>query len=211
MSEINWHIKGVEFAACNCDWGCPCQFNSLPTHGNCEAIVGMRIEDGEFDGTRLDGVTWVGTFAWPGPIHEGNGEAQVFIDESASDEQQAALLKILSGEETDPGATIFQVFSTTFAKMHDPQRVQIEFSADVEQRTGRVVIPGLIESVGSPILNPVTGRPHRVRVQIPEGFEYDSAEYGCSSFSSTGSVPMSSENSHAHFTELHMNRHGVVR
>jgi hypothetical protein len=24
--------------ACNCDWGCPCQFNAKPTHGNCEGV-----------------------------------------------------------------------------------------------------------------------------------------------------------------------------
>ena len=27
---IKWEIKGREFGNCNCDYGCPCQFNALP-------------------------------------------------------------------------------------------------------------------------------------------------------------------------------------
>lgn len=211
MAEIQWHMRGVEFVACNCDWGCPCQFNGPPTHGNCEAVAAMRIDDGEFDGTRLDGLCFVGTFAWPGAIHEGHGRAQIFIDERASEAQEAALLTILSGGETDPGATIFQVFSATFTEMCEPQRAAIEFAADVEARTGRVRIAGQVESDGEPIRNPVTGLPHRARVCLPQGFEYAEAEFGNSRFKSTGQVAMQSDGSHAHFAHIHMNRHGVVR
>ncbi len=34
---IDWAIKGREFANCNCSYGCPCQFNALPTDGTCKA------------------------------------------------------------------------------------------------------------------------------------------------------------------------------
>ena len=44
MTEFDWKIRGPEVSTCNCNWGCPCQFNSLPTHGNCRAGVAMRIE-----------------------------------------------------------------------------------------------------------------------------------------------------------------------
>ena len=33
---------------CNCAWGCPCQFNALPTHGRCEAMVAVRIREGHY-------------------------------------------------------------------------------------------------------------------------------------------------------------------
>lgn len=211
MAEIQWHLRGTEFAACNCDWGCPCQFNSLPTHGDCQAVVGMRIEDGEFAGTRLDGLCWVGTFAWPGAIHQGHGRAQVFVDERASDAQRDAILAILSGAETDPGATIFQVFSTVIEQMHEPQRAKIEFDVDIDARTGHIVVPGVVESRGEPIRNPITGLPHRARLTLPEGFEYDEAEFGCSSFTATGAVAIASNGGHAHFARIDMNRHGVVR
>src|SRR5438034_944809 len=35
MTNTEWTIHGREFANCNCAYGCPCQFNALPTHGNC--------------------------------------------------------------------------------------------------------------------------------------------------------------------------------
>ena len=48
LASVDWHIKGPELATCNCDWGCPCQFNSLPSHGDCRAAVAMRIDQGDF-------------------------------------------------------------------------------------------------------------------------------------------------------------------
>jgi hypothetical protein len=30
VAMIKWEIKGREFGNCNCDYGCPCQFNALP-------------------------------------------------------------------------------------------------------------------------------------------------------------------------------------
>ena len=44
MDKVHWHIRGEEVGGCNCAWGCPCQFNALPTHGRCEGIMVIRIE-----------------------------------------------------------------------------------------------------------------------------------------------------------------------
>lgn len=210
MANVEWRIRGVEFAACTCSWGCPCQFNARPTHGKCEAVVAMRIDDGEFDRVSLDGLCWVGAFAWPGAIHEGGGRVQVYIDERASDAQMTALLTILSGKESDPGANVFEVFSHVIDQMYEPQRVPIEFAADVERRTGRVVVPGVIESVGEPIINPVTGQPHRARLTLPQGFEYHEAEFASSTFHAGGAVAIRSAGGHGHFARIEMSGHGVV-
>ena len=107
MTEIDWRIRGPEISTCNCNWGCPCQFNSLPTHGHCRAGVAMHIDEGHFDGTSLDGLRWAAMFAWPKAIHEGNGEALLILDEHADESQRGALLGILSGETSVPGATMF--------------------------------------------------------------------------------------------------------
>jgi hypothetical protein len=45
-TKIKWRIAGEEVVNCNCSWGCPCQFNALPTTGNCEAIVVWQIREG---------------------------------------------------------------------------------------------------------------------------------------------------------------------
>ena len=39
MTEVQWEFKGREFINCNCAYGCPCQFNALPTDGTCRAVV----------------------------------------------------------------------------------------------------------------------------------------------------------------------------
>ena len=36
-----WELKMKEFVNCNCAYGCPCQFNALPTNGNCQGIASL--------------------------------------------------------------------------------------------------------------------------------------------------------------------------
>ena len=56
MADTKWTIHGREFANCNCSYGCPCQFNAAPTHGNCWAVVGIQIDKGHHGSTSLDGL-----------------------------------------------------------------------------------------------------------------------------------------------------------
>src|SRR5215470_12439476 len=49
-----WEIKAKEFSNCNCSYGCPCQFNALPTKGFCEAVVAMEIQEGHYGAVKLD-------------------------------------------------------------------------------------------------------------------------------------------------------------
>ena len=91
MAQINWGFEAVELLTCNCDWGCPCQFNARPTHGDCRAAGAFRIGTGHFGDTPLDGVIFAWLFAWPGAIHEGKGEGQLIVDENASDAQREAV------------------------------------------------------------------------------------------------------------------------
>ncbi len=57
-----WDVKGIEFVNCNCAYGCPCQFNALPTHGFCEAVGGYHIAEGRHGDVRLDGLNVVTIF-----------------------------------------------------------------------------------------------------------------------------------------------------
>ena len=211
MAAVDWSIKGPEYVNCNCDWGCPCQFNALPTDGTCRGMSSMRIDEGRFGDVPLDGLHWVLTLGWPGPVHEGNGSMQAIIDERADGSQREGLEKILLGEESEPGATVFQVYSTTMTTVHETLFRPIEFSADIDSRTARVRVPGLIESDGEPIHNPVTGNVHRVRVTLPHGFEYTEAEYGSGTTKATGEVKLDIANSYGQFAMIHMTRKGPVR
>jgi hypothetical protein len=208
---VDWTIKAKEFANCNCAYGCPCQFNALPTHGKCKAIVGFDIEQGHHGATRLDGLKAVGVLAWPGPIHEGGGEAQLIIDQRATPAQRESLLRILAGQDTEPGATVWQVFSTTLTQVHDPIFAPIEFTVDIERRTARLLVPGVIEGRGEPIRNPVTGAEHRARIDIPNGFEYRIAEMGRGWSKSAGAIKIDLADSYGQFANIHLCQNGIVR
>ena len=105
-----WRIKAVHLGNCNCAYGCPCKFTALPTHGNCRSVVAYEIQEGYFGAIRLDGLRAALITSWPGAIHEGNGTMQVIIDERADESQRDALLKILTGAETDDAATVWWFF-----------------------------------------------------------------------------------------------------
>jgi hypothetical protein len=210
MADTEWTIKGREFVHCNCDYGCPCQFNSLPTKGHCQAVGFIEIEEGHHGNTRLDGLKIGMIASWPGPIHEGRGQIVPIVDERATPEQRDAALRIMSGLDTEPGATFFQVFSATFEKVHDPVFAKIELELDIDGRLATLRVPGWVEARGEPIRNPVTGDLHRARINLPHGFEYDTCEVGRGWAETQGPLKLSLSDSHAQFAKLHMTQSGVV-
>ena len=211
MAYVDWEIRGPEISSCNCDWGCPCQFNSLPTRGFCRAAVMLRIDAGHFGDVVLDGLHAGGMFAWPGPIHEGGGECLPIVDERASEAQRGALLSILSGAQTEPGATIFNDFAATYATVHEPVFAKVHFAIDFPSGTGSFTVPGLVESVNGPITNPVTGAVHRATVRLARSFEFVEAEFIDSRVRGNPPVPLHWDSGHGHLAVLHMNAHGLIR
>ena len=208
---IPWEVQADEFVSCNCDYGCPCQFNALPTHGCCEAVAGFQINRGHFGDVTLDGLRAAGILVWPGAIHEGRGKALIIVDDRADEAQREALLTILSGAETEPGATMWNVFASTMEEVFDPVFSPIELAVDVEGRVASLKVDGLIESTAQPIRNPVTGAEHRARIDLPHGFEYAIAEMGSATARTTGALEISFENSYAQLAHIHLNNSGVVR
>lgn len=206
-----WEIKARELANCNCAFGCPCQFNALPTSGDCQAYFGMIIDSGHFGNTRLDGLAAAGVMKWPGPIHFGKGQALLIVDERASEAQRSAILAIMAGAETDPGATVFNVFASTLEKAFDPVFKNVDIAIDINARKGHVRVDGLINAFAEPIKNPVTGAEHRARIDIVGGFEYEVAEMASGTADITGPIPIKLSASHAHFAQLHLNNHGIIK
>ncbi len=207
----SWEIQGSELVNCNCAYGCPCQFNALPTHGNCKAMGAIAIDKGHYGDVRLDGLKVAFVFSWPRAIHEGKGQCQPIVDIKASAEQREALLKIMTGQDTEPFATMFAVFATTLEKAFDPIFTKIEYSVDVDARRGKVRAEGVFELDGEPIKNPVSGQESRSRIDLPNGFEYEIAEMGSASSHSQGNLAFELKNSYAQFARLHMNGKGLIR
>jgi hypothetical protein len=211
MRMIDWYIEGPSYGSCNCDYACPCQFEAKPTYGDCRGFEAAEIEKGHFGAVSLDGLRFVLLYAWPGPIYEGGGEAQAIIDERASEAQRQALLTVLTGGETDDAATHWWVFGAMSKTIHPPLYRPIEFSADMEGRLGTVSISGVIRSRAEPIRSPVTGDPHRVRIDLPAGIEFEVAEIGSGTTSAEGSIRLDLKNTYAQFNRLRHTGRGLVR
>jgi len=210
MSETKWNLHGREFANCNCSYGCPCQFNALPTNGNCWAVVAIQIERGRHGDVPLDGLKLAGIFKYPGAIHMGNGEAVPIVDRRANDAQRNALLRIMSGQDTKPGATMFQVFFSMLSKVHEPVFADIDFEVDIDKRRAKLLVPGFIEQRGEPIVNPVTGSEHRIRIEPVGGFEFKVAEIGRGWTKTFGPVSYELSDSYGQFAELHLCQDGII-
>jgi hypothetical protein len=164
-----WLLEGAWFKNCNCDPGCPCDFNQAPTHGQCEGMVGMRIDDGHFGDVTLDGLKFASVVWWPGRIDEGDGHVRPIVDEAANEEQRSALLTIMSGEA---GGTLFEIFAAVCPHVHEPIFAPIEFEFDIDTRTGRFKAGDVIETEVETLRGIDPPDPYQVLVRIPGGFEY---------------------------------------
>ncbi len=104
-----WKIKGQYMETCNCDFLCPCIGSNLtarPTEGDCKAAIAMRIEKGEKDGVKLDGVSFIVLLHSPGAMADGDIAVGLIIDEHATEQQSKAIGAIATGEAGGPMAAL---------------------------------------------------------------------------------------------------------
>ena len=107
--------------------------------------------------------------------------------------------------------TMWSVYTAMCDTVLEPLAKPIDFEVDVDARTGRLSIPGVVETRGEPIKNPVTGAEHRVRIDMPEGLEYAMAEIGSGTTKATGEIKLDHEASYGQFNNLHHSPTGPVR
>ncbi len=167
-----WEMKVDYVESCNCTFGCPCNFSGYPTDGHCEALVGYHLRQGRFGRTRLDGLDVICALAWPRAIHQGGGTFRLYVSETASAEQRDALVQIFTGKAKGSGP--FELFASTMADIQPPVFTAIEFRPDGRRSSFRV--PGALEVELAPFTNPVSGELQDVRVNLPKGFIFRSAQ-----------------------------------
>lgn len=158
----NWRIAGQIVIACNCDWGCPCNFQARPTRGKCEGGWVWAIEQGHVGDVRLDGLAIALYANWPGAIHEGGGRAVCFLDERADASQRAVLTDVLHGRVGGPWA----IFINTYA-LQGPEVAPFELAlADYETR---LRIGDAVNLELQTMRNPVTQAEVHPEMVLPEG------------------------------------------
>ena len=149
-----WVFKSETYDNCNCAMNCGCQFNWPSTHGYCQSAFVGNIVEGRFNDTPLSDLNWAGLYKWLGEVKDGNGRRQIVIDERADEAQRIALETIISGEEAcAPLSNLFSVFASTCSEFCQTLFLPIALEADLELRTARVEIPGVMRSSGRPMIN----------------------------------------------------------
>ncbi len=168
-----WHLKADYVETCNCDYGCPCNFDGFPSSGFCRALVLYHIREGNYGDVKLDGLDVVGAYAWPKAIHEGNGTMQLYITKNTPyNNIRSALVDIFSGKAKGEGP--FALFAGTIKYFLEPQFVDINIKIDGKRSS--FTVSNIMDVHLESFKNPVTGEEQDTKVQLPNGFIWKVAE-----------------------------------
>lgn len=174
MPATSWKLKGKVLIACNCDWGCPCNFNAPPTSGVCEGGWTWHVEQGRFGDVVLDGLNFSVVVKWPGAIHHGNGEGVVLVDERADARQRDAIATLVKGGVGGP----WGILAWTWPKVHGPKAVPYDLVFDGVHT--RLAAGNCLVIESTTIKNPVNGKDAHPGIVLPEGLIVKSADLGSS-------------------------------
>ena len=170
---MDWRLDGHVLIACNCDYGCPCNFNALPSRGKCEGGWIWSIEKGHLGDVEVGGLKLALYSNWPKAIHDGGGRAICYLDERADARQREALTQLLHGKIGGPWA----IFINTYA-LSGPEIAGFDFQLNGYDT--RVTIGESVELQLATIRNPVTHHEVHPEVVLPEGLITKHSHLGAS-------------------------------
>src|SRR5205807_4991271 len=170
-----WSLRGDLVGVCNCDWGCPCNFDAPPTYGSCEGFYARLVTEGRFGDVSLDGVKFVAGGHSPGPVHEGGSIDVLILDEAMSSGQRAAIERLHGGGGVGEP---FDIFASIRARLLALVVAPIEFEAAGIRSRVLVADGAILEMSISRIANPVTGVEEEIYLDKPTGFTSLRSEMG---------------------------------
>jgi hypothetical protein len=172
-----WSMKGELFGPCNCDWGCPCNFDAPPTYGNCEGIYVFFVREGRYGNVSLDGLKYAHAGSAPGAVHEGNMTSVLVVDDAASPDQREALETLWKSGE---GGLPFDIWNAVTSTWLDTIVAPIELELAGINSSVRIGAGELCEIEISRVKNPVTGDEEEMYLDKPTGFMSTRSELGMS-------------------------------
>lgn len=143
-----WSIKGELILNCNCTVFCPCVVSlgkHPPTEGYCQAWVGVRIDEGHYDGESLSGLNIGLIMDIPGNMGRGNWKAAAYIDERASDKAFDGLINIFSGKAR--GTT--GLFAVMVSEFLGAERSPVSY--ETQGKTRHLIVGKKINGAVTPI------------------------------------------------------------
>ncbi len=148
-----YEIEGKLLEVCTCNVLCPCWVGEDPDGGTCDSALAWHIDGGSIEGVDVTGRTVALSVHIPGNVLTPRSwKAAVFVDDGASDEQQAQLLKVFTGQLGGAIADLAGLIGEVVAV----ERAPITFT--VEGGKGRLVIGALVEAEMAPFVG-ATGDP----------------------------------------------------
>jgi hypothetical protein len=169
--KVKWSFEADYLQACNCDYGCPCEFEAPPSRGFCQGMGAWKINRGNYDDTSLNGLALAFALHTPAEMHKGNGTGVFLYDEKASPQQRDALQNIATAHD---GGMPFEVLKAVITKWLPPQFVTFQFN--LNGKNSSVKVGNALTMSMEPIKNPVSGEPESVRVEHATGFIFKVAE-----------------------------------
>ena len=121
-----YHLEGRLLEVCNCRVLCPCWIGEDPDFGTCDTIVSWHFDKGTIEGVDVSGLTLAAVAHIPGNILQGNWRAAIFVDDKASPAQEAALLKVYTGQAGGPIADLAKLIGEVVSV----ERAPILFTVD---------------------------------------------------------------------------------
>jgi hypothetical protein len=146
-----WRVEGQYMETCNCTYLCPCISSNLaarPTEGDCKVAIAMRIDKGEKDGVKLDGLSFIVLMHAPKAMGEGGITVGLIVDERANDKQTEAISAIATGAAGGPMAAL----GPLVGRVAGMEKRPISFEAQGLKRTVKAgkLIDQACEGVASP-------------------------------------------------------------
>ena len=123
---MSYHLEGRLLEVCNCRVLCPCWIGEDPDFGTCDTIIAWRVDKGTIDGVEVGGNTIAAVAHVPGNILKGNWTAAIFVDDKTSPAQEAALLKVYTGQAGGPVADLAKLIGTVVSVERAPIRFDIQ-------------------------------------------------------------------------------------
>jgi len=150
---VAYDIEGRLLEVCTCNVLCPCWVGEDPDYKTCDTTIAWGIEKGTVDGVDVSGLTLAVSAHIPKNILTPKSwTAVVFVDDRSTDDQQAALLKLFTGQLGGAVADL----AGLIGEVVGVERTPITFS--VEGGKGRLILGSLVEADMDPYVG-ATGEP----------------------------------------------------
>lgn len=145
---MGYQLEGQLLEVCECDVLCPCWIGEDPDYGTCNSVNAYRVERGMVNGVDVSGHTVAMLIHIPGNVLKGNWRVAMIVDDSATAEQQEALVSAFTGKLGGPLADVAQLVGELVAV----ERAPITF--DLKEGKGTLRVGNLAQAEMEPYRGP---------------------------------------------------------